>query len=149
METIVTAEIVEDLPGRQRQWVMLATAFAVIAAAVILQVQSEERVAVRGLPDHPLPHLCVSRSLLGVSCPGCGLTRSFIYLAHGQWRESWHVHRLGWLLAGLVVVQFPYRGLILTRVMRPLSSWAAQWLVLAVVGLLIMNWILTMTGSFL
>ncbi|HWB10720.1 MAG TPA: DUF2752 domain-containing protein [Pirellulales bacterium] len=129
---------------RNHHWVMLAVAVAVVVAATVLEVQPEERVALRGLSRYPLPHLCMSRSLLGLSCPGCGLTRSFVYLAHGRWQEAWRVHRLGWLLAGLVLIQLPYRGMILARLMRPISSRAAQWLAWGLVGLMAANWLPTL-----
>ena len=54
------------------------------------------------------PCACPARRF-GVSCPGCGLRRSFIYLAHGDWDASWQSHRLGWLLAAMVALQIPYR----------------------------------------
>lgn len=31
------------------------------------------------------PVLCVSRLLFGLPCGGCGLTRGYVALAHGQW----------------------------------------------------------------
>jgi hypothetical protein len=129
--------------------VILAIALSVIGAAAMLDVLAEERVAIRGLQDYPLPHTCTSRVLLGISCPGCGLTRSFVHLAHGQWREAWHVHRLGWLLGGFVVVQLPYRGMILARRMRPVSSRTAQWLAFGLAVLLVANWLFTLVvGCF-
>ncbi len=52
-----------------------------------------------------LPSFCPFYILTGLPCPGCGLTRAFVCLGHGQWRESLHWHPLGWLvfllLAGL------------------------------------------------
>jgi hypothetical protein len=146
----IAAAVVSSEPGapRNHHRAMLAVAVAIIVLAAVLDVSPGERVAIRGLSAYPLPHLCMSRSLLGMSCPGCGLTRSFVHLAHGRWREAWHVHRLGWLLAGLVVVQIPYRGMILTRLMRPLGSRAAQWLAFGLVGLLVANWGLTLVVAY-
>jgi hypothetical protein len=143
-----TAEIVDEVPYRQRHWVVLAVAAVVIGAATMLEVRAQERVAIRGLPNYPLPHMCTSRVFLGISCPGCGLTRSFVYLAHGRWQEAWRVHRLGWLLAGLVVMQLPYRGMILAGLLRPISSRTAQWLAFGLAGLLVAHWALTMAVSF-
>ena len=34
------------------------------------------------------PVLCVSRLAVGVPCGGCGLTRAFVSLAHGQWQVA-------------------------------------------------------------
>jgi hypothetical protein len=45
-----------------------------------------------------LPPTCASQAVLGLACPGCGLTRSFILFADGQWLGSLRFHRLGGLL---------------------------------------------------
>jgi hypothetical protein len=143
-----TAAMIERGVPSAHHWTMLAIAVLVIGATALLDVSPDGRVAAHALPDYPMPHLCMSRALLGVSCPGCGLTRSFIYLAHGHWQVAWQVHRLGWLLAMLVLAQVPYRGLILAGLIRPISSQAAQWLAMIVAGLLLVNWLLSLALSF-
>ena len=99
---------------------MLLAAVAVIGLACALRIREDERVYVPGLSDYPLPHTCLSYAWFGVRCPGCGLTRSLIALAHGDWRASWSYHRLGWLLAAAVVAQVPYRLAALRQRDRPL-----------------------------
>ena len=113
----IVAEIVEERRpgGRQRHGFFLALATLVAVLAWSLEVRPDERVAFRGYSQWPLPHSCYSRAVFGVPCPGCGLTRSFIYLARGDWRSAWQEHRLGWLLAGIVALQFPYRVWALAR----------------------------------
>jgi hypothetical protein len=92
---------------RHRQVLLMSS--AIIVLSLLLEVQGGERVAFRFLPDWPLPETCMSRSVFHVACPGCGLTRSFIYFARGEWGASWHMHKLGWLLATTVLFQIPYR----------------------------------------
>src|SRR5712671_4868428 len=71
-------------PGR-RHVIMLLLACAVIVAAFGLQVLPDgDGVSIREVSVAKLPPLCVARPYLGVKCPGCGLTRSFVYLAHGD-----------------------------------------------------------------
>jgi hypothetical protein len=41
------------------------------------------------------PILCPFRLVTGLPCPGCGLTRSWVYLFHGQLAESLYYHPLG------------------------------------------------------
>lgn len=126
-------------------WAVLAISAGIMVAAALLDVLSGGRVALHVLPNYPLPHLCMSRTLLGVSCPGCGLTRSFVHLAHGDWQAAWQVHHFGWLLAALVIAQLPYRGLLLAGFIRPIGPQVAQWLAITIVGLLVMNWVLSLT----
>ena len=71
-----------------RCW-LIATAVLMLAFALV-EVPGG-RVAVRGLAGYPLPPSCVPRARWGIHCPGCGLTRSFIHLAEGDWRASWRV----------------------------------------------------------
>jgi hypothetical protein len=56
-----------------------------------------------------LPGSCMSRELFGTTCPGCGLTRSFVVLTHGQFRESLALHRLGFVLYLFFLWQIVYR----------------------------------------
>lgn len=77
--------------------------------ALLLEVAPNQTVHLPGLSKYPLPHLCLTRRWLHVDCPGCGLTRSFIHLAHGRWRESLTAHPVGWLAALAVLFQIPYR----------------------------------------
>src|SRR5256885_15933791 len=87
-----------DIWAARYHWGMLLLACFVIVAAFLLQVTPEDRVAIFGAPEAVLPHTCMTYRLLGMRCPGCGLTRSFIHLAHGDWWSSWRSHRVGWLL---------------------------------------------------
>lgn len=55
-------------------------------------------------PNRPLPFdLCVFKSLLGIPCPACGLTRAVCHALRGDWAVSVSYHPAGVLLAaGLV-----------------------------------------------
>jgi hypothetical protein len=132
---------------RRRHWTMLWIATAVVILSFLLQVRSEKQVAFVGLQDYPLPPTCMSESLFGVRCPGCGLTRSFVYFAHGQWRESLAMHRLGWLMVVAVLLQFPYRLLGLRHpegmpLKEEIPVWFGRFLIFA----LIANWLFDMLG---
>ncbi len=56
-------------------------------------------------PDHVEdgPVICPFRRLTGLPCPGCGLTRSWVYLVHGWWRDSFLAHPFGPIAAAIVV----------------------------------------------
>lgn len=132
---------------RRRHWEMLAIAVCVVIGCLCFDVQGQERVGLRGIPAAVLPELCGSKAILGVPCPGCGLTRSFLYLAQGRLRDSWEMHRLGGLLAALVVLQIPYRIHALCRPQRNLlPRWLSRSIVSGLIVGLIANWICRLAG---
>jgi hypothetical protein len=85
----------------------------------------------------------MSQVWFGASCPACGLTRSFVSLAHGDWIAAARYHRLGWLLMFMAAVQVPYRLAILAgRQQLLLSAPAGRWIGRFLIALLIGNWVL-------
>jgi Protein of unknown function (DUF2752) len=134
--------------GVRRHREVLVIACAVWLLAFVLHELPDGRVAVRGLSQFPLPHTCASRAWLGLRCPGCGLTRSIIHLAEGNWRASWHDHRLGGLMAIVIALQIPYRLLALRRPERPLCSihWQSV-MAYALIALLLGNWVVDVAAG--
>ncbi len=129
---------------------MLVIAAIVIVLAFLMEVHSDQRVAFSVLPRWPLPETCPARSLLHVECPGCGLTRSFIYLAHGEWRASWNVHRVGWFLALAVVLQIPYRLIALrSQSGVPLGTSFPKLFGTLLIVLLFVNWLINLISRLL
>lgn len=125
----------------ERHWTMLIIATIVVVLSFALQVRDDQRVEFEVYPGIPMPESCMSRTLFGFECPGCGLTRSFVFLAHGDWARSFAMHRVGWILALAVLAQFPYRWFQLRHV--PLANtpvWPRLfgWLLIAA---LIANWL--------
>jgi hypothetical protein len=130
----------ESQARRHREVLAVSCIVAVLAFALV-EVPGG-RVAFRGLRAYPLPPSCVSRSLLGLNCPGCGLTRSIIHLAEGDLLSSWRCHRLGMLMAAVLIFQIPYRLLALRRPETPLIP--PRWLAAigtALIVLLLVNWL--------
>ena len=130
---------------RYHLWMLLVSA-AVLLAAFLLRVRSDQRVELVILPNLPLPELCQSRIVFGVDCPGCGLTRSFVYLAAGEIEASLAVNPVGWLFAAVVMLQIPYRlWAVCTDDGRPLGRripWVFIWVPFA---LLVATWLAKLT----
>ena len=98
-----------------------------------------------------LPPSCPSRRLFKVSCPGCGLTRSFVLLTHGRLRGAVRLHRIGIPLYLFFAYQVVFRILCLRRPRIVNSSRVKNvqhYTALAMIGLLVANWLVGLvTGS--
>lgn len=106
-------------PAPQRwRWsgdaVFLGVSLAVVVLAALL-TPSYEAVSLFG---HEIPTLCGFRLLTGWPCPGCGLTRSFTFTAHGQLREAFAIHPLGPPGFAFVLAQIPWRIVRIARIVR-------------------------------
>lgn len=124
-------------------WEMLTISLVVLIFSLLLEVRADDRVAFLAWRSRPLPEVCACRALLGIPCPCCGLTRSLVHLAHGRWAQSWQAHHLGWLLAGALLFQFPYRIAALRWPGRAfLGERFPRWCGPALIALLIANWML-------
>ena len=102
----------------RRPWfgdaLFLAVCASVIAIAATLST-STEAVSLFGWD---VPVLCTFRRLTGYGCPGCGLTRSFVFLAHGQVVEAFRMNVFGPFAFGYVLFQVPWRTLRIWRKTR-------------------------------
>lgn len=129
-----------------RHWTMLGISFAVIVLSFALQLNPAGRVRASWLPFDSLPPLCGSRAFFGINCPGCGLTRSFVALASGDFAESFRLHRVGWLMALAVALQVPYRTWGLYELRRGVISERAwpTWFGRVLIAALILNWLATL-----
>jgi hypothetical protein len=126
-------------------WLLLVLSLVVFSVALALSVRGEEQVIVP-VAGRPLPGLCGSKMMLGVDCPGCGLTRCFISLAHGvgngalaagetvrgefsaagarvrgaeyNLARAWHFNPGGIVLFAVMLAQIPLRSWKLWRIYR-------------------------------
>jgi hypothetical protein len=86
-------------------------------AAFVLSVRAHTQV-VLPIVGIPLPELCMMRRFAGADCPGCGMTRSFISLAHGDLASAWSYNPAGLWLFAILALQIPFRGYQLWRIRR-------------------------------
>ena len=90
---------------------VLALCGGVVAMAALL-TPTPEVVTFFG---YPIPELCTYRRMFGVGCPGCGLTRSFSFMAHGALVEAFRMNWMGPPFFAFVAFQLPYRIVKLAR----------------------------------
>src|SRR6185312_833865 len=74
-----------------------------------------------------LPHICIAQKLLGIPCPGCGITHSILDVLHLKFRAALTVNPAGLLITPYLLFQVCCRiavtasvldGMWLSRVSR-------------------------------
>jgi len=84
---------------------------------------------------------CPLASVLGVPCPGCGLTRATLALAHGDLQHALSLHPLVLVLAPLFIWAMSSAAIGYVRgpgAARPLRPWLASRTVTALASLLML-----------
>jgi hypothetical protein len=106
---------ISEQQGRIEHLWILALALTAISGAFVLDLSPEGAIC---LTVHnlgwklQLPETCMSRLIFGISCPGCGLTRSFVAMAHGEFDLAARANPMGPVLFVLCWLQIPYRILM-------------------------------------
>lgn len=125
--------------------IYMVLAIVVLTLAATMSIEGGKQVT-PPLLSTPLPELCYSRRLLNLDCPGCGMTRCFISLAHGDVVSAARYNLAGILFFGLVVAQIPYRAVQLWRIRRGMDELrprrASTVIGIAIVVLLLSQWLL-------
>jgi len=126
----------------RRHWEMICFVTIAMIGSFSMRIDLEETGEVTALGRFPTPSMCLSESVWHVQCPGCGLTRSFICMAHGDFGSAYDFNRVGPLFFIVSVFQYPYRIIGLRRHRRwPFGRlWGRIWANL-LIGLLIVNWL--------
>ena len=139
--------ILEARMGYHR--LLLAMAVVVLGASFVLPAPDNTgNVRLPGF-ETALPTFCMLKREYNIDCPGCGLTRCFLSMGHGQVASAWDYHPTGVPLFVLLVAQIPYRLYQIRRLRRgrpEFAHWALLpllWLfVIAILG----QWVLRVTG---
>jgi hypothetical protein len=125
-------------------WTYLGLATGVIILAAAFEVNGHGRVVVP-IVGISLPDTCFFKCLTGYGCPGCGLTRCFISLAHGEPERAWDFNPGGFVLFAVVAAQIPYRMIQIWRIRHKLHEWRPVTLSTVIgcllAGLLLVQWI--------
>ena len=108
-------------PDPLYHFTILGMCTAVMVLAVLLSVRNERQVLLPILKV-PLPELCMMKQWTGQGCPGCGMTRCFISLAHGDLRAALRYNPAGPLLFAAMAFQIPFRLAQIIRIRRGLPE---------------------------
>jgi len=96
---VVNRQALSKAPAQAR--VALQIAWVLLGACVILG--SAGGWNVESVISH-LPPLCLFHAVTGIDCPGCGMTRAFLHLAHGDFTAAWSFHPFSPFVALLLLV---------------------------------------------
>ncbi len=136
-------------PDRLYHVILLALSVTVLLLASLLSIRDRSQVIVP-LLQLPLPELCTMRRLFGIDCPGCGLTRCFISLAHGDIAAAWSYNPAGLWLFLMIAFQIPFRSYQLWRLGRGQRELVVPWVLqvaLAILAIaLLTQWTLRLAG---
>jgi Protein of unknown function (DUF2752) len=88
----------------------LSGSLTILVLAATMSVGPARRVYLPGV-SVPMPETCMMHAKFGIDCPGCGLTRSFIHLAHGRIAEGWSLNPAGIAVFLFVAAQVPAAAL--------------------------------------
>jgi hypothetical protein len=121
-----------------RHWLLLVPGVLLLATHILPVPQNG---ALGGLPA-----ICPLKTLSGWPCPGCGLTRSLVLCAHGDWAQAFVFHPLGiafyfGLWGALALGVLP-----LTRIRRALSQRALIFLCGAYAVTMVVFWLVRLAG---
>ena len=125
----------------------LAMAAIILLMSVLMRSEGETAVFMPGA-EGPLPDVCTSRRILGIDCPGCGMTRAFIAITHGQFARAWEFNHASFVIYLFVAVQIPWHAIQIWRLKtnrRPLDWSGIYLLPIGVVVLLLLNWLWTLS----
>lgn len=140
--------------GRWEHLAILVVCAGAIACANILTVSKTGGLCFTNgftKTEACIPEVCGFRKILGISCPACGLTRSFAATARLELQTAFHHHPAGPLLFVICVFQIPYRilryyepgggSLFRNRIANRLHivTWLVFWI-------LLLTWVVRISG---
>ncbi|MFL6439829.1 MAG: DUF2752 domain-containing protein [Terriglobales bacterium] len=67
-----------------------------------------------------LPHLCLAQQVLGIPCPGCGVTHSILALLQFRFHAAWDFNPGGIVVAAYFGLQICWRTCVLSSLMTAL-----------------------------
>lgn len=87
--------------------VLLFTMAASILVLAALMSPSADVVTIFG---QPVPMMCSFRRMTGYGCPGCGMTRSMVFMAHAQVLDAFRMNPAGPPLFAFLAAQIPWQS---------------------------------------
>ena len=128
----------------EEQWIQFIIAVSIILMSLILKpgTPQDDGLTIFG---YKTPTLCLHRLIYNEPCAGCGMTRSFVNFAHGNFEAAYSYHKLGIPLFLIVILQIPIRAYLLRTGSKGYTNFIKKLItvpaILAAISLII-NWII-------
>ncbi len=130
----------------------LCGSLAILVLATVMTVGPERQVYLPGL-SVPVPETCTLRARFAIDCPGCGMTRSFIHIAHGRILDALRLNPASILVFLFIAAQIPAAAarFLLGRSSRMAIAWTRfnELALIALPSITFLQWIIRMsTGVY-
>ena len=108
----------ETLPVRQKRIyipellfrvLVLLLAVTAIALSLVMTVQDDREVYLP-FTTQPMPEMCGIRGMLGVDCPGCGMSRAFISISNLKIDKALAFNSASLVMYLFVMIQVPWHA---------------------------------------
>lgn len=127
--------------------IFLTMSATILLLSFVMKFDGVDAVSLPGFSS-PLPEACGSKIYFGLSCPGCGLTRSFISISQGKLSEAWRLNPASFFVYAFVAIQIPWQCFQIWRIRQGKqiveSSWVFLPLLVSAVALVI-QWIVKLS----
>ena len=90
---------------------------------------------------------CASKSIFGIRCPGCGMTRSCVSLVQGKFADALHYHPFSWLIVGLAIAYSFFPNASATQWSK-IPKYGQYGIIALLLVLVFGLWIVRLVGDF-
>ncbi len=115
---------------------VLLVATTALSMSFVMTVEDDQEVYLP-FTTVPMPEMCGFRSLLGVGCPGCGMSRAFISISNLEIDKALAFNSASLIVYLFVAIQIPWHAMqIYMTFLRggPIDTW---WTLLPPMGVII------------
>lgn len=115
---------------------VLLVAVAAIFLSFVMTIEDNQEVYLP-FTSRPMPEVCGSRILLGVDCPGCGMSRAFISISSLEIGKALTFNSASLIVYLFVAIQIPWQAMQIFRTLcrgGPTDTW---WTLVPLIGVIV------------
>lgn len=123
--------------------IVLIASLSILFAAAVLHIHNGDRVSLSP-GGQLLPEICMFKIATGLPCMGCGLTRSVISCARGDFAAAANYNSVGIAFFVLVLSQIPIRLGQIARLRAGKKAWrlpSFMWVFFPLLGWMAVRWL--------